>query len=270
MRPSARIDPKYLLHSLNGKRDFGAEKRRNALGPAKLVRFEDGTQRGVVAASGEDYTSASEVFLSELRKLVDEWLDSGRDGQGIEEPQKRSLENAPNAYEAMNGWLLNKKFSGLATTSGDITFLLGTEVRNDGEDTPIADAYDQACLIFVRLMESPVKYKLFKCSDISCGYYVLEKPRKRYKRETYCAEHRYRVSARRGTQESRNREKGAVFGTALDAMRAWRKLSEREKAKKHKTEKEYIGDEINLRHSKGGNWVTRNMSLLIREIDKNP
>jgi hypothetical protein len=251
MSLSARIDPKYLLFSLNGKRDFGAELGPNALGSRE---------------------GATELFLSELRALVDEWLDSGRstlpgEGGKIEEPPKRNLENAPRAYEAMNGWLISERFSGLASTSGEITFTFGfKEMRPDG---PIEDAaYKEACRIFVLLMQSPERYKLFKCADISCGYYLLDKPRKQYKRETHCAEHRHRVSALRGTRESRNRENEALFKTAVAAMKAWRKLSEREKAKKHKTEKEYIADEINLRHSKGGNWVTRNLGRLIREIDK--
>jgi acyl-CoA reductase-like NAD-dependent aldehyde dehydrogenase len=109
-----------------------------------------------------------------------------------------------------------------------------------------------------------VKYALFKCSERDCGrYYVLEKPRKMYKRQTCCPQHRSWRSALRGTKEKRERERNAALEIAADALKEWPSLTARTRAKYHNSAKEYITDKV-FRLSLSAKWVTRNLS----EIEK--
>jgi hypothetical protein len=260
MKLSEQIDPVYLLSSLNGERDFGRERRRDAVGPIKARKMADGEWEGLFAAADEDYRQASQILIAELRGLVDQWLDSGRRTDGVEEPKARTLDKAESAYRAMTAWALSHKPMVLSTIAGELIVTVGwSERRTDGQDDPKADAKDEARRIFVLMMDSPVKYALFKCGKADCGrYYILEKPRKVYKLGTYCPDHRRRVSALRGTKEKRELERRAGLEIAANALSAWPGLSERTQAK-HKTAKGYIASKLS-HLGLTAKWVTRNLS----------
>jgi hypothetical protein len=257
MKLSPQIDPVYLLSALNGERDFGGERREYAMGPIKAQRMNNGEWEGLFAAPDEDYLQASQILITELRRLVDLWIASGRDG--VEEPKARTLKKA--GYQAMTDWALRHKPKVLTHISGELSVTLGwSELRTNGRDDPKADARDEARRIFVLMMNSPVKSALFKCNEPDCGrYYILERPRRIYKRGTYCPQHRRRVSALRGTKAKREREQNAALNIAADALRRWPSLTERTRADHNNNEKEYISKKLSkVRLS--GKWVTRNLS----------
>ncbi len=260
MNSDAQIDPAYLLNSLNGKRDFGRERRRHAMGPGRAPRMVDGDWRGLFAAKDEEYQQASQILIAELRGLVDEWLASGRRPDGVEEPKARNLKKAEYAYQAMTDWAFSHKPPLFPTTSGDMIVAFGwSEWRTNGQDDPKTDAREEARRIFVLLMNSVVKYALFKCGETNCGcYYILERPRGTYKRGTFCPQHRRRVSALRGTKEKRDQERSAALEIAVDAHRNWPNLTERTRAK-YKTEKGYIANKL-FHLGLTAKWVTRNLS----------
>ena len=215
------IHPDYVLSCLNGKRDFG---------------------------------KASEAFVCELRGLVDEWLESGR-SSGAEMPKSRILTKAPTAYAEMNRWLGRNRPVPIATPSGKVRYIIGfNNPSADGQYRPIREAKEEARRIFVLLMDSPVRYALFKCGKADCGrYYTLEKPRRLYKRATYCPQHR----RLRGTEDRRDKEQNAALEIAADALRMWPGLTERTQ-RKYKTEKNYLAH--NLADSGlSVKWVTRNL-----------
>lgn len=190
MRFSEPIDPVYLLSSLNAEREFGAERRVYATGPIKARKMAGGSWEGLLPASDEDYLQAGRILVAELRGLVDQWLDTGH-ADGIETPKVRSLERALPAYRAMTAWALRHRPTVIPAVTGELMVTVGwAERRTDGQDAPKADAREEARRIFVLLMGSAVKYSLFKCNASGCGrYYILEKPRKTYKRATYCPQH---------------------------------------------------------------------------------
>jgi hypothetical protein len=203
--------------------------------------------------------NASETLVSELRRLVDEWLDSGRSG-GIEMPKTRTLENTPTAYSEMNRWLGRNRPVSFATPSGEIRYMIGpNSFPADGQCNSIRESKEAARRMFVLLMDSPVKYALFRCHKADCGrYYILERPRGTYKRWTYCPQHRTRVSALRGTKEKRERERIGALEIASNALGAWPGLTKRTRAK-HKTAKGYIASKLS-HLGLTAKWVTRNLS----------
>lgn len=220
------IRPDYVLSCLNGKRDFG---------------------------------KASEAFVSALRALVDEWLGSGRSG-GIEVPKSRILTKAPTAYSEMGRWLGRNRPVPIATPSGKIRYMIGfNSPPADGQYRPIREAKEEARRIFVLLMDSPVKYALFKCGKPDCGcYYTLEKPRSLYKRATYCPQHR----RLRGTKDRRDQERKDALKIAADALKMWPGLTERTQ-RKYKTENKYIAHNL-ADFGLSVKWVTRNLSEIKR------
>lgn len=258
-----QINANYLLSSLNGERDFGAEKLAWAEGSIKARRLNDGSWLGLFAAPEADYRKASEVFVSELRKLTDEWLDSGRSG-GIEEPKIRTLENSPTAYHAVDCWLEENNPLLRADPSGSVAYLFGGQkLPTQGEDQPVQDAIDEARRVFVLFMNSPIKWALFKCCEPECErYYILEKPHKVYKRGAYCTEHRRRASAIRVTKQRRDQKQEEALKIAVKAFLAWQEPSNH-LPDGQKVLKPYIADK--LRDSGFGvNWVSRHLS----EIEK--
>ena len=226
----------------------------------------DGEWRGLFAAKDEEYQQASQILISELRGLVDEWLASGRRPDGVEEPKARNLDKAESAYRAITDWALSHKPFVFPAITGELQMIAGgSEWKLNGQDDPKADAQAEARRIFALLMNSPVKFALFKCGEPSCGcYYILKRPRVDYMRGTYCPQHRRRVSALRGTKEKRAQERSAALEIAADAHRNWLSLSERTRAK-YKTEKGYIASKL-THLGLTAKWVTRNLSEIENRV----
>src|ERR1039457_1430557 len=95
---------------------------------------------------------ASEAYIDHLRRLADEWIDSGksRSGEG-ENPVERRL--TPNLRELLDGWASrNKPFIGFKP-SGDIVLFMPA-CKMDFS-SPLEAARNEAVRLFATFMDSP-------------------------------------------------------------------------------------------------------------------
>ena len=253
--------PNHLLDGLNGKRDFGREQHSMPAG---------------TRASDAEYRDAKEAFASELRRLVDAWLDSGRIAGGIfETPRDRKVKvTIPNigaaedrlrektVFDSVQRWLIDHPPLIFLAETGELQVSLRHPPKwwmekPDQVDEPIAAALDEARTLFLLLMASKAKYALFRCSHPRCGlYFILEKPRGEYKLGAVCPEHR----RQQGTRRQRKKDQEEALQIARGALVMWPKLSGSTHAK-YKNEKNYIASKLK-RFGIGSKWVTRNLTKI--------
>jgi hypothetical protein len=254
---------KDLLDALNGKRDFGKEQYVVFHGDQPMQTGSDGKDEG--------YRIAGEVFIAELRKLIDAWLESGRSTDGVETPKDRKVTatrsdldsfyldgNGHTIFDSVRGWLMDDPPLFILTNTGEVNMeLRRTSRRSSSYGGPVAMAVDEALTLFLLLMASKAKYALFKCNHPGCGiYYILEKPRGQYKQGTACPEHR----RQQGTRRKRKLDHAKALQIASEALAAWPSLSGSTRSK-HKSAKDYAASKLQ-RFGVGSKWVTRNLTKI--------
>jgi predicted RNA-binding Zn ribbon-like protein len=261
LKIESAIDQDYLLASLNGARAFGEERRAATEAPNHAVQMKDGSWSGLLPAPDRDYEEAGRMFIAELRELVDQWLASGRD-EGVDEPPRRNLRRALAAQRALEGWAMHQQTRIIPWISGEWIVTVGwAESSLTGRDSPKTAAIDEARRLFAMLMWSTTKQALFKCDHPGCGqYYFLERPRKLYKRGTFCSQHVNRASATRGTIKAREDEQERLLEVAAGAFMEWSGLPTRIQ-KRHGHVKAYIAAKV-FHLGKGVKWVTRHISKI--------
>lgn len=254
---------KDLLDALNGKRDFGKEQHAIFHGDQPMQTGPHGKDEG--------YRIAGEVFVTELRKLIDAWLESGRSADGVETPRDRKVTatasdlesfyldpSGHTIFDMVRGWLMDDPPLFILAESGEVEMQLRrTSRRSSSYGGPIATAVDEARTLFLLLMASRAKYALFKCNHPGCGiYYILEKPRGQYKQGTVCPEHR----RQQGTQRRRKLDHAKALQIAAEALAAWPSLSGSTHSK-HRSAKDYAASKLQ-RFGVGSKWVTRNLTKI--------
>lgn len=245
-----------LLADLNGDSELG------------LFRVADG--------STDEEKALKEITCKAYRELlrfcVDEWLESGfsRD-RALEEPIKRRLSRLDEmqnrfcdteASRLMQLWLDTHPRRVCVYPTGELYF---EERKTEERDSWSADerAKDAAGRTLISLMSDRRKWTLSKCA--LCGeYYVREKPREYYKRQTYCASCRGRATAMRRMKEKRQVESDQLMRSAIDAFTEWSKLKESTRKIKFKGDpRAFIAGKIQ-RFGRTRTWVSRNFA----EIEK--
>lgn len=153
-----------------------------------------------------------------LRDYVDEWLQSGFDGE-VEEPLSRSLDKAPNAQRALYRYLSEFPPTPMFARNGYYAhFGIGHLYSAD------RPAENYAAFAFTSFMDPDNTWRdrLFKCRR--CGVYGLlkRKPRRLYKRGMHCEECRSKATADTSTAKSRKQRSEKRLKETAAAWRAWK------------------------------------------------
>lgn len=206
-------------------------------------------------APAREYELASQTFTQSLRLLIDEWLDSGRDENGVEEPHNRRP--GRHGLEALIYFDQKVPVASSRIENGERMIYLPAERRTNranGAENPVYDAKRDALLMFSEFMDRPeLKARLAKCRR--CGIYYLNKRKlaARYEAGTFCAACRSKVSAARSESDRRKERKGL-----LDVLfaEAW-KRSESKRFDVHPSI--WIADEVNKElRQRGEDPIKRN------------
>jgi hypothetical protein len=193
--------------------------------PATEMEYQEfSLRRGMISLKdmvSPEYCDAAlldRVKVFHLRKLVDEWLDSGKNCDG-ELPSDRNLFRAPAAHKAFDKCAdrdLYKPvlFPGLKEP------LMVVGGKGAGE-SGIEDPFDKAERIFMDLMFAHWKNLLCKCRDRRCSSYFLngsEISRRRKHGIFCCPEHQRRTSAVECTTERREKEEAELITMAAEGL----------------------------------------------------
>lgn len=245
-----------LLTDLNGDSELG------------LFRVADGSTDEEKAL--EEITC--EAYRELLRFCVDEWLESGfSSDRALEEPIKRRLSRLDKmqnhfcdteARRLMQRWLDTHPRRVCVDPTGELYF---EEREAEERNSWSADerAKYAAGRTLISLMSDRRKWTLSKCAQCD-DYYLREKPREYYNRQTYCASCRGRATAMRRMKEKRKAESDKVMHSAIDAFTEWSKLKKSTREIKFKGDlRAFIAGKIQ-RFGKTRTWVSRNFA----EIEK--
>src|SRR5258708_17567775 len=132
---------------------------------------------------------ARQAYVAQLRHLADEWINTGRHGN-VESPLERKLNR--NLMRTLNTWAAENRPDISFNDAGE-TVLLMPSTKID-YNAPIAAAKN-AAVLFAVFLDSPFRYRLFKCLRCNAYYYTQRQPRGPIKYGTYCSLHRNAASA---------------------------------------------------------------------------
>lgn len=208
------------------------------------------------------------IYRRELQRCVGEWIETGfSKGRAIEEPLRRRLclsdpEDhfvCTQAYRLMADWLDTHKPRVIVLSSGDLGFERPEQTEH--EHPPVHDAVmDAVGFDLLSLMSDKRKWALSKCS--SClHYYIREKLRKFYKRETYCQECRSQATATRRMKEKRETASEMLWNIAVDARSEWKRLSELAKGEFSGDPKRFVVSRVESL-GKTKTWVSRHWVVI--------
>jgi hypothetical protein len=189
---------------------------------------------GLIVAPEKLRDEAIGEFRSTLRHLTDQWIDSGR-SDGNEEPWKRSVRYTSSTHpESIESTLTRfwKRNPPEVTFHGDQAVLWTqaalneptlAQLANETRGKALQRAREHALTHFVSLMDSPSRYRLFRC-DVCRLYFVKARmPRKRtlIKTGSHCDHCRNEASKRR-VYVQRDARRTAMIGWAADALVQWK------------------------------------------------
>lgn len=198
-----------------------------------------------------------EACVSHLRRLADEWINSGRWGD-VDSPLERELNSE--LRWILNVWAGANKPDITFDKSGN-TVLQMPPIEIDYK-SPVAAAKNAAVLLFGVFLDTPFRSRLFKCQQCKIYYYTERKPRGPIKYGTYCSLHRHAASARRSNEQRRGPEHERKLDLAAQCWKRW---------PKRMTDKgqqaEWVAAEVNRRLDRvyseiKRNWVTRNRAAI--------
>jgi hypothetical protein len=139
-----------------------------------------------------------------LTRWVDEWLDSGRTQEGVDDPRTRDFKRAHNVDQAAYEFTDRQK----------VWFMGGSQNLELWLRQPFLEPEDLAREQLVLFLLSNLRFKLAKCRREGCGqYFVLKHWKRTYRRGTVCG----------SCQRSRSLE-SAAQATAEDRRAAQEKL----------------------------------------------
>jgi hypothetical protein len=211
----------------------------------------------------EELLRADEVFLSTLRALVDQWINSGIRDDGTEMPSSRYVRPAPKGYseslfEVLHGWLGRNMPKPALLSNGQIAI-----IDQRPELYPLdVDSYARETAIYYlkELFECPAPSRLGKCRN--CGTYFARKRERRgqIKRGTYCGKCEL-IGAVERTRLSRQLRKNLQLEAAARAWPQWTK------SHSHPNQAEWVARQVNKQVRTGvriqAKWVTQNRKRIL-------
>jgi hypothetical protein len=273
------LTPQEFLAVLNGEFSFADERRRIA----RLSRLR--------LAPPQDYERASWDFVRLVRTWTDMWLDTGVSTDGVEEPRRRTATSE--VYEIVRTYLKSHPALALRSTRAPFEAIVPfrfsepppidwdsaqTEVEQ-GPEGPIkvlvsGGATDNSLIavepaaqrLFVGMLFTEWAWNLAKCRNPSCGqYYILNKARRVYKRGTMCVRCNRIGSARRRVSQQRAEQSEERMRLAVDAMRQWNRMTDRQRRARANKVKEHLQRFVNAKSAHTAitvKWVTRNLAKI--------
>jgi len=192
-------------------------------------------------------------YVSRLRDLADQWIETGRGEADGESPNERKLPFE--LHEVLNGWASrNRPDMDLDQFGNTVVWM--PACKKDFSSVLDA-ALEDAIRFFARFLDSPLRYQLCKCR--SCGEYYCTRriPRGFIKYGTYCEKHRHIASAKRANERMRVPERHRKLELA---KRAWAKLPKR--IKDEGAQALWVAEQVNkdLKYDETlikRHWVTR-------------
>jgi hypothetical protein len=142
-----------------------------------------------------------------LREWVDEWLDAGRDSNGVESPAERHFNNEGKVSSVVFEYSKRNRISLLGTSNTIELWFSRYETINGRPRFLGVRNEDIAREKLVFFLLSELRFKLAKCRRDGCGkYFALKHWKRTYKRGTLCPDcqrTRSQESARKATAEDR-------------------------------------------------------------------
>jgi hypothetical protein len=164
-----------------------------------------------------------------LRKLIDEWLATGWQPDGSEEPKNRSIHRAPNAWAYAHEFLEDNPMTFTPTLGADGFSVDIALPRWDvkGACEFFSAQIQEALRLFVGVLASDWKERLCKCRYTPCGrYFIHPKPRDSYRHGTFCChQHASHTANRVWTRLFRVRAKEYLIEAAARELLA-RKIAD--------------------------------------------
>ena len=134
--------------------------------------------------------------------------------------------------------------------------------------TLLSLAFDAAAALFLQLLDSPARTRLFRCDGCQKYFMRTRTPKKDTPifRGSYCAECKGKGAARR-TTASRNNRTEEMIGWAADVWEQWRQ------DRRHGEREDWVARKINAwlpasRNPIARNWVTRNRTRIEVEVER--
>lgn len=244
----------FVLALLQGHESLGrgfTELKRTGLPP--LIG-------GVEPVSLKHDLRVAKFYIYSLRTLVDDWIESGRDGT-FEDPLKRHLSEALSS--ALHHWSFrNGPKLSFKHWSGEPSLYMPA-VRAAETECPFQNAWDNAISLFAQLLDSTYRYRIAKCRAKACTYYYTDRvPRGPLKYGTYCPAHRQKASAIRAVYRQRNAMNENRLTIAQGLWGHWPP-----EYRTDRSQKLWLVSEISERQSKAYpgikiNWVSRHLQQI--------
>jgi hypothetical protein len=217
---------------------------------------------------------ADAQFTKLLRTLVDRWIDSGRNAEGIESPPSRDVKavlagHSETLFDLLQKWLeRNRPLPTLTGPSGRIFIGLHMPRFHGRNRKPEFYARECAFYWFQQLLDSPFCFHVSRCSNPECRrYYFRNRLRKaEIKRGAYCGNCFGAGSVER-TRRSREARKKNLVSLAADAWSAW-KPARRGLGR----QSDWVARNMNRKLRSDlritGKWVSQNRKTIEAEVER--
>ena len=209
-------------------------------------------------------TRANAIFLETLRKLVDQWIDSGLDEYGMETPSARYVREVPKGYkqslfDILLGWLSRNMPKPAMMNDGRIG-IQETRPYPHGID---AETYARETAIYFlkELLDATDRDRFSRCNNSECRTYFLRKRihKGTIKRGSYCGKCQLIGGAER-TRISRQRRKDEQLRAAAEAWKSWNRTS------RYPRQHEWVVAHVNRQFKNWqpikAKWVTQNLTQI--------
>ena len=209
---------------------------------------------------------AAQLLSKMLRVYVDEWMNSGIGADGYERPCRRTARG--HAFGALMWYMQQYPPSCYFDTELVWTVVIDSTLGHPTGPGMLSPAtHVEAQRLFFALVAGDSVGCLCKCRYSLCGrYFVLAKPREKYKSGTYCRlEHQRYAKATRCMKQKRACAKSRLLDLAAGKLHQWKAGSEWQEDNALKCK---LRDDIRLAARKDRtmrdyaylavHWITRN------------
>ncbi len=226
----------------------------------------------------EQIEKADALFAETVRALVDQWIDSGKNAEGIESPLSRNVNTVPPGYtqplfDVLYAWLNRGNWPSFSLMrSGKIA------INSEPPHLQIADkrglakyrepeeyANDCAFFYFKELLDTPGAHRVGRCNNPDCRrYYIRRRLRKaEIKRGAYCGQCTGVGSVAR-TKISRETAKQRLVSLAADYWDAWTQT------RRNPERADWVAKQVSKRSTVSitGKWAIRNLKAIEIELER--
>lgn len=215
-----------------------------------------------------DKERARTMFLNTFRALVDQWIDSGIDADGIETPSNRYVRGPPPGYseslfDVLLGWLGRNMPRPALMNEGTIA-ILEQRPQLSGHDLE-AYARESAIFYLKELLECENRSRLGRCRNPRCRVYFIRKRTRRgdIKRGSYCGKCAI-IGAAERTRLSRQHRKDQQLDAAAVAWTQWKKNT------RYPQQAEWTAVQVNRKFPRWPQirvkWVTQNKQAILARV----